>query len=212
MLEGFAHAGRSCLHWRQFKRCRCCAASTQSPCSSSAATRTNSSSLHQRFLVLLVAIVLRLRGGELGEVGQRFAAVFGQRRCRARGQAEAAEESTAPVEQRAATLGQRSIGIGQQQLELETSIGQLRGAGQAQLVQCAVRRRLRPTSASTITRASQSRSCGRRLRPASRTDPPCSSEAVTERARRADFGVEGGRRGQVGAGHDFRGRRGMTGV
>ena len=35
-------AGRS--RWpRQFNRCRCCAASTQSPCSSSTATRTNSS-------------------------------------------------------------------------------------------------------------------------------------------------------------------------
>ena len=60
---------------------------------------------------------------------------------RAGGQAEAAEEPAAPLEQRAAALGQRGVGIGQQQGEVEAAVGQLRGAGLAQFVQRAARRR-----------------------------------------------------------------------
>src|SRR3546814_2947818 len=56
--------------------------------------------LGERLLVLLVAVVLRRGGGEPGDVGQRLAAFVRQRRVLAGGQAERAEEATAPFEQR----------------------------------------------------------------------------------------------------------------
>src|SRR3546814_10820451 len=58
--------------------------------------------LGERLLVLLVAVVLRRGGGEPGDVGQRLAAFVRQRRVLAGGQAERAEEATAPFDQRAA--------------------------------------------------------------------------------------------------------------
>src|SRR5690606_40430947 len=60
--------------------------------------------LGQGVLVVLVAFFLRHRRGQPGEVGERFAALLGQRRVLARGQAEAAEETAAPFEQRTAAL------------------------------------------------------------------------------------------------------------
>src|SRR3546814_759346 len=85
--------------------------------------------LGERLLVLLVAVVLRRGGGEPGDVGQRLAAFVRQRRVLAGGQAERAEEATAPFEQRAAALGQPGIVVGQQQREFETLVLELRGAG-----------------------------------------------------------------------------------
>ena len=90
----------------QLKRCRCCGASTQSPCSSSTATRTNSSISTNASSSSSSPSSCGLRGGELGQIAQRFAAVFRQRRFGTGGQAEPAKEATAPVEQRAAALGQ----------------------------------------------------------------------------------------------------------
>src|SRR5688572_27615715 len=58
--------------------------------------------LRERVLVVVVAVVLRGRGGQLRQVAQGFLAFLRQRRRRAGGQAEGAEEATTPVEEGAA--------------------------------------------------------------------------------------------------------------
>src|SRR5690606_4012924 len=55
--------------------------------------------LGQRVLVVLVAFFLRHRRGEPGQVGERFAALPGERRILACGQAESTQEAAAPLEQ-----------------------------------------------------------------------------------------------------------------
>jgi hypothetical protein len=51
------------------------------------------------------------RGGQPGDIRQRFAAFIGQRRRSAGGKAETTEESAAPVEQCTAALRQGGVGI-----------------------------------------------------------------------------------------------------
>ena len=79
----------------------------------------------QRGFVLFVAIVLRRGRGQLGEVGQRFAALFRQRRIGARGETEATEEAAAPVEQAATAIREAGIIVREQQVEREVARVQL---------------------------------------------------------------------------------------
>src|SRR5690606_32451344 len=91
--------------------------------------------LGQRVLVVLVAVFLWGRRSQPRQVRQRLAALRRQWRFAAGCQAEAAQEATAPVEQRAAALQQRSLAARQQQLEAELAVRQRPGAGLAELLQ-----------------------------------------------------------------------------
>ena len=165
--------------------------------------------LDQRVLVVLVAVVLRRRGGEPGDVGQRFAAFLRQRRRLAGGQAETAEEAAAPVEQGAAAARQRRIGVGQQQFETEAAVLELAGAGLAQLVQRAVRRDRgewrRPPAPAPASRALSA--------PPAASQPhsaPCSSDGSIASPELAHGGIDFGKRRQ-GCGHVFgRQQEGVT--
>ena len=151
----------NCWRWR--------GASTQSPCSSSTATRTNSSISTSASSSSSSPSSCGVGGGEPGEVGQRFAAFLRQRRRVARGQAEAAEEAAAPVEQRAAALAQRCVGVGQQQLEAETAVVQLRWPWPARRRSSALSAATCGSAASAITLRQPVAAPARRRRPASRT-------------------------------------------
>lgn len=91
--------------------------------------------LDQRVFVFVVAFVLGGGSGELGDVGERFAAFIRQRWLAPSGQAEPAEEAATPVEQRATAFDQRRLLIGDQQLEAETAIVELAGTGLAQSIE-----------------------------------------------------------------------------
>src|SRR5690606_37499956 len=75
--------------------------------------------LDERGLVLLVAVVLCSGAGQAGEVGQCLRALPREPRFAARGEPERADEAPAPVEQRAAALGQRCTLVRDQQFQAE---------------------------------------------------------------------------------------------
>ena len=94
----------------------------------------------QRLLVAFRIHFIDASRRQVGDVAKRFLGFLGQLLVGNR-QPETTQERTTPIEHRASALGDRHAVIGQQQLETEVGIAQLRHAGIAQTIQRVTLRR-----------------------------------------------------------------------
>ncbi|MNM93093.1 hypothetical protein D3C81_1054580 [compost metagenome] len=94
-------------------------------------------------ILIFIGTVELVTGGlrQTRQILQCLLALFAQRRAFARGQAEAAKEGPAPLEQGVGARLQRFGRIGQHQFKGEVMVFQLRHGGHAQTVQCTARLR-----------------------------------------------------------------------
>ena len=154
----------------------------------------------QGLLIVFIPVVLGRRRRQPGKVGQGFRAFFRQRGCVPRCEPEPTQESAAPVEQGAAAVGQRGIGVRQQQFEAKPPILELRTARAGQRIQ----RAATGHGWCRVIRKHAGQPAGRFRAAASK--PPAQTAMQFRRwhghAELSDFGIHLGHVGQ-GFGHGF---------